>query len=310
MKRCLACYRPLDDTLHSYHRSCAKKFFGQEEPPHLTFSEADLEQMALSTIRSHGVVTGAQRKISLALHGENTKKLTIVGLWGTYILKPPTPLYPELPEIEDLTMHLAADAGISVVPHALIPMSTGHLAYITRRVDRTPDGPLHMEDMCQLTGRLTEYKYHGSHEQIAKHIAGFSKNRFLDVINFADVVLFSYIVGNADLHLKNVSLLEHRSGGFAVSPYYDLVATTLVLEESEMLALTLHGKKSNIKVKEFIGAFKSFGMESRQIQNSFKRLANSFDVWSARIDYSFVSASTKDRFKLLIRDRLQMLDLL
>ncbi len=309
MSRCLLCYRPLDDGNDNYHPACAKKFFGQDLPPTLSFTEQDIERMALSSIRSHGVVTGAQPKISLVLHGHNSKKLTIVGLWGTFILKPPSAVYSELPEIEDLTMHLAEDAGITVVPHGLIRMASGNLAYITRRVDRTSEGPLHMEDMCQLTERLTEFKYHGSHEQIAKRIKEFSKNRMLDVINFADVVLFSFIVGNADLHLKNVSLLEQRSGGFAVSPYYDLVATALVLEESEMLALTLHGKKSNIKVKEFTRAFETFGLKPRQIQNAFDRVASAYEPWCDRIENSFVSTQTKERFVQLIRRRLELLEL-
>ena len=64
------------------------------------------------------------------------QRFTIVGLWGGYILKPPTPTYPQLPQLEDVTMHLAALSGIATVPHSLIRMQSGNLAYITKRIDR------------------------------------------------------------------------------------------------------------------------------------------------------------------------------
>ena len=102
-------------------------------------------------------------------------RFTIVGLWGRYILKPQTDAYRALPELEDLTMHMAEAAKIAVVPHSLIRFADGELCYITRRIDRERDGSkIAMEDMCQLTERLTEYKYKGSYEQIAKHIKKYS----------------------------------------------------------------------------------------------------------------------------------------
>ena len=74
----------------------------------------------------------------------------------------------QLPEVEDLTMHLGAIAKIKMVPHSLIRLQSGNLAYITKRIDRVKGQKLLMEDMCQLTERITENKYHGSYEQIAK----------------------------------------------------------------------------------------------------------------------------------------------
>lgn len=89
---------------------------------------------------------------------------SIVGLWGDYIFKPQTEAYEQLPENEDLTMHLAEAAKIRVVPHSLIRLSDGKLGYITKRIDRTRKGDgIDMEDMCQLTLHPTEYKYKGSY---------------------------------------------------------------------------------------------------------------------------------------------------
>ena len=211
-----------------------------------------MERLAKELIQSQKAVTGVQAKISLHITGHSKegteKRFTIVGLWGGYILKPPTSLCSQLPEVEDLTMHLASIARIKTAPHSLIRLQSGNLAYITKRIDRKDKRKLPMEDMCQLTERMTEDKYHGSYEQIAKTILKYSRTPGLDVVNFFELVLFSFLTGNADMHLKNFSLLEQENLGMTLSPAYDLVNTTLVNPaDEEELALTLNGKKKKIK---------------------------------------------------------------
>ncbi|MBK8668691.1 MAG: HipA domain-containing protein [Saprospiraceae bacterium] len=124
-------------------------------------------------------VPGVQAKISLSLHRKEdknlAKKLTIVGLYGDYILSP-IGVLSQLPELESVTMHMADVCGLMVVPHSLIYLEDGTLCYITKRVDRTRKTKLHMEDMCQLSERLSEDKYKGSHEQVAKLILKYSSN--------------------------------------------------------------------------------------------------------------------------------------
>ena len=189
------CYQPLDESEHDFHASCSRKLFGQSNPPLLPFAENELESLANEVIQRQIVVTGVQKKLSLHISGKKDgpeKRFTIVGLWGGYILKPPTAEYPELPEVEAVTMHLAQVANIKTALHSLIRMKSGNLAYITKRMDSTNKGKLAMEDLCQLSGRLTDDKYHGSYEQIGKTIRRYSATPGLDVINFFEVVLFSY----------------------------------------------------------------------------------------------------------------------
>ena len=146
-----------------------------------------LDVLEKNIVRSSVTVPGVQAKLSLHLakRGKEAERLTLVGLWGSYILKPPVDRFPQMPEIEDLTMHLARFFKIVTVPHALIPLQSGEPAYITKRIDRDKKGvKLHMEDMCQLTERLTEDKYKGSMEQVAKAILKFASNPVLDVIRF------------------------------------------------------------------------------------------------------------------------------
>lgn len=308
MNRCLYCYQLLADNEPDFHGACSRKIFGQPVPPELPYTETQMEELALQIIRSQVTITGVQPKISLDVSsGQNKngpKRFTIVGLWGGYILKPPTRKHPQLPEVEDLTLHLAGLAKIEVVPHSLIRLKSGKLAYITKRIDRTPNGKIHMEDMCQLTEKLTEDKYRGSYEQIAKTILKYSTNPGLDVVNFFEQVLFSFLTGNADMHLKNFSLIRKPGTGTILSPAYDLVATTLVNpDDDEDLALTLNGKKKKIRYDDFVTAFNTLKLDAKQQVNILKKMERAKDKWMEFIDISFLSDDLKMMFKHLIGDR-------
>ena len=247
-KRCLYCYLTLEADEIDFHSACSRKIFGTPIAPELPYSESSMEELAVQLIQSQTTVTGVQPKLSLHIASAKepnlAKRFTIVGLWGGYILKTPSANYSNMPEVEDLTMHLAHIAKIKVVPHCLIRLQSGNLAYITKRIDRVRKSNLHMEDMCQLTEKLTEDKYRGSHEQVAKAILKYSTNPGLDVVNFFELVLFSFLTGNTDMHLKNFSVIYKPNIGPIFSPAYDLVATVLVNPaDDEDLALTLNEKK-------------------------------------------------------------------
>lgn len=309
---CLYCYQPLDENEIDFHSRCSKKIFGVSIPPLLPFAETHMEELAEQVIQSHTAVTGVQPKLSLHLASSEkpnlVKRFTIVGVKGGFILKPPTPHYSQLPEVEDLTMHLANIAKIQVVPHSLIRLSSNNLAYITQRIDRVKNDKLHMEDMCQLTNRLTEDKYRGSHEQVAKAILKYSAHPQLDIINFYELVLFSFLTGNADMHLKNFSLIHQPDVGPVFSPAYDLVATALVNPaDEEDLALTLNGKKKKINRNDFIAAFTNIGLDSKQQENIFKKMQKAKPSWIEFIEISFLNAEMKTNYKNLLNDRFSRL---
>jgi serine/threonine-protein kinase HipA len=309
MSNCLFCYQPLAANEQDFHASCSKKIFGQPTPPELPYSEEDLEPLAKKVIQSQTAVTGVQAKLSLHITGNqkegNERRFTIVGLWGGYLLKPPTALYPQLPEVEDVTMHLAQLAKIKTAPHCLIRLQSGNLAFVTKRIDRTKNGKLAMEDMCQLTERLTEDKYHGSYEQIAKAIQRHSVTPGLDVVNFFELVLFSFLTGNADMHLKNFSLLEQPGLGMVLSPAYDLVNTALVhpADEEEM-ALTLNGRKKKLTKQDFVAAMNTLKLEEKQQEMIFNKMAKAWPQWQELIDRSFMSVEFKEQYKSLLKERM------
>lgn len=311
--RCLYCYQELYDYHAYFHQACNKKFFGQAETPLLDYRYDDLEKLATQIIHSKMAVTGVQAKISLSLHRKKennvVKKLTIVGLYGDYILKTPSPHYPHLPEVEDMTMHLAEVCGLSTVPHSLCCLNDGTLCYLTKRIDRTKNGMLHMEDMCQLGERLTEDKYKGSHEQVAKLLLKYSANPLLDVSNFYEVVIFSYLTGNADMHLKNFSLLENKLlNGFTLSPAYDLLSTALVHPaDTEELALTLNGKKKKLKYADFLSAYENAGLNKKVLDKTLENYFYCTREMEAKVMESFLTDEYKEKFLLLFRDRCKKL---
>ena len=310
MKRCLYCYEPLHDKELDFHASCSKKIFGLPSPPIVPFSEVDFESLATELIQNQTAITGVQTKLSLHITSNNPveplKRFTIVGLWGGYIIKLPTVQYPQLPEVEDLTMHLAKLTNIKTVPHTLIRLSSGNLAFITKRVDRVKKGKLAMEDMCQLTERLTEDKYRGSYEQIAKTIQKYSTTSGLDVVNLFEVVLFSFLTGNADMHLKNFSLLEHPGLGMRLAPSYDLVNTKLVNPaDDEELALNLNGKKRRLKKQDFVAAMDTVNLDPKQQENIFNKMEKAKPTWFECIDHSFLRDDFKERYKTIITERFE-----
>ena len=310
--RCLFCYKDLKEGQIDYHPACARKFFGTKEAPKLPYIRAQLGDLARKVVRAQTTLTGVQAKLSLDINrgGRNEPdRFTIVGLWGRFILKPQTNSYRALPELEDLTMHLAEAAKISVVPYSLIRFSDGELCYITRRIDRLDDGnKVPMEDMCQLTERLTEYKYKGSYEQIAKAIRRYSSAPQLDVVNFWEVVVFSWLTGNADMHLKNFSLYNPMHGGYTLTPAYDMLATTLVMpEDPEELALTLNGKKRKLRKADFIKSITASGVDEKVIDNMARRFGRVLPKWFELIDRSFLPEDLCRAYKNLILRRMIML---
>ncbi len=308
--RCLYCYQILQKHENEFHAACSKKIFGVTAPPELPYSEDNMHELAAQVIQTQAAVTGVQPKLSLHLSSAEkpnlVKRFTIVGMWGGFILKPPSPHFIQLPEVEDLTMHLASIAKIKVVPHSLIRLSSGNLAYITKRIDRVKKEKLHMEDMCQLTDKLTEDKYRGSYEQVGKAILKYSTTPGLDVINFFELILFSFLTGNADMHLKNFSLIHEPINGPVFSPAYDLVATALVNPaDDEDLALTLNGKRKKINRNDFVTAFTTLGLDTKQQENIFKKMEKAKSSWMDFIDISFLNDQMKFEYKQLLETRFK-----
>jgi serine/threonine-protein kinase HipA len=313
MKRCLFCYQPLEDTA-DFHPKCSKKFFGQLSSPTLELSKEAMEEMARQIVSRSIAVAGVQPKLSLSLdkNPDDPKSLrfTIVGLWGNYILKPATPDFPSLPEIEDVTMHLAEIAKIKTAQHSLIRLESGELAYLTKRFDRVKKKKVAQEDFCQLSGLLTEDKYKGSMERTGKIIRELSTQPGIDSIAFFELTIFLFLTGNADMHLKNFSLIRTDKGEIILSPAYDLVSTALAMpKDKEQLALTLNGKKSRLKRSDFDTLASNLQLHSKTVEGTYKRFASYILKFCSFIDISFLADELKEEYKKLIKERAKILEL-
>jgi serine/threonine-protein kinase HipA len=314
MKRCLYCYQPLGENDTDFHKSCIRKFFHTDTLPELPYTEGDLLELAEDLIKSQRAVTGVQPKISLELEKDGKRaipKLAIVGIWGDYILKPPNNDYRAMPETESLTMSLAERYGLDVVPFSLIRLKSGNLAYITRRIDRDKNDKIAMEDMCQITERLTEDKYRGSYEQIGKAIRKYSINPGLDLINFFEEVVFSFLTGNSDMHLKNFSLINKPGRGYVLSDAYDLISSKLLLpEDPEEMALTLNAKKNKIVMRDFEALADSLKIDPKAKERIFFRFGKILSTWEEWISISFLPEDLKEDYHQLILKNARKLNLI
>ncbi|MBQ9083384.1 MAG: HipA domain-containing protein [Clostridia bacterium] len=313
MNRCLCCNKVLRTTpLHGWHTSCIKKFFGTTSFPDVDISQDVLNQIVLDNVNKGFTVPGVQKKMSLHLSEDEHPRLTLVNYPTGYILKPQTEEYPALPEMEYLVMQMAEVSGIRTVPYALLrlPAQEDRFAYITRRIDRADGQILAMEDFCQLDGRLTEDKYRGSYERCGKIILRYSSAKGLDMTELFLRIVFSFAVGNSDMHLKNFSLIEtaEASKEYILSPAYDLLSTNVVIPaDREQMALTINGKKQNIRRKDFMLFAKAMGIAEKATEKMIGKIVNLQEKYITMCRDSYMPDNLKEDMERLILQRLERL---
>ena len=309
--KCLCCGRNLDPSNTSgWHKSCVKRFFGTDVLPEIRLSDEILEALASDTVKKGITVPGVQKKLSVHLFSEgDNPRLTLVGYPAGYIIKPQVKEFRAMPEAENLVMDMAASMKIRTAEHALIPYDGGYM-YIVKRMDRIflKNGEmekLHMEDFCQLGGRLTADKYKSSYEQCVKIIKQYSSTPGADLTEFFMRTVFSFITGNSDMHLKNFSLLENSPGGeYSLSPAYDLLPVNIIMpEDEEETALTLNGKKRRLRRNDFIALARNMGMSIPHAEAMIDGMVKGRDRLIALVDDSVLPEDMKEDFRMLIRER-------
>ena len=304
--RCLYCYEELKDKA-DFHEKCSLTFFGQKEAPVLPYSFDQMSELAKSVVERSITVPGVQPKLSMSLINETNElthgRLTIVGaLGGNYIFKPPSNDFPEVPANEHLTMRIAESFGIQVVPSSLIRLQSGELSYITKRIDREPGGKKkHMLDMFQITEAFDKYK--SSYEKIGKALGNYSSNTLLDKLFFFELILFSFRMGNNDMHLKNFSMIETDTG-WSLAPAYDLLNATIVNpDDKEEMALTLNGRKNKLEKIDFEMLADNLGLTRKQTEGVFQRFYKLKSKAIKLIESSFLSDKMKALYKEKVEER-------
>lgn len=313
---CLCCGKPLKDNGENigWHKACIKRFFTTTVIPEIEITDLTLETLAEESTNKGYTVPGVQKKLSLHLSKETHPRLTVVNYPTGYILKPQVKEYRALPEAEQLVMCMADKAGIATVPHALVKSGDSY-AYITKRIDRvfadkSRTQMLAMEDFCQLDLRLTQDKYKGSYERCGKIIKQYSSASGLDITELFYRLVFSFIVGNSDMHLKNFSLIETEtgSGKYHLSPAYDLLPVNVIMpEDKEQFALPMNGKKTNIRRKDFLVFADGCGITKSSAEKMIERLISMTSEFIKMCDDSFIPKDMKESLKELINARVSVL---
>lgn len=324
--KCLCCGKAIKENASAnehesqWHSTCIRRFFGTTTLPELDVSEETLTRIATESTNKGFTIPGVQKKLSLHLTTAGSKpRLTLVNYPTGYILKPQTEQFDALPEAEFLVMHMAKATGIAIVPFALIQTAGLNQApaYITKRIDRvlpTKRDPalklLAMEDFCQLENRLTENKYQGSYERCAKVISRYSQQPGLDLSELFLRVVFSFVVGNSDMHLKNFSLIETYAGSqeYILSAAYDLLPVNVILpEDDEQLALTVNGKKHNIRRNDFLKFAEVSGISRDAAVKMIQKILSMEETYLGMCRESILPDYLKERLCTLISQRINNL---
>ncbi|MDX9898691.1 MAG: HipA domain-containing protein [Spirochaetia bacterium] len=309
MSKCLVCFEALDsNNPTAYHKRCARNLFESNTAPELDLDMNALAEAGLSILRASGAVPGVQKKLPVDRPPGKTHRLTLRALGGRYILKPPVEEYPNLPENEAFCMELAARLGYPTAPHGLGRLGDGTLVYLTRRFDRPANGTkLPQEDFCQLSQRPTVDKYKGSLEAAAKVLI-FSSQAGLDAVRFLELNLLAWLMGNADLHLKNFSLYCPTAGQWQLTPAYDLVSTALVIpDDKEEMALTVNGKKSRLARMDWLSLADKLGVATKVFDNLTRHLLGARPAVETLCRASLLPAEQQDAFLSRWLERMERL---
>jgi serine/threonine-protein kinase HipA len=236
--------------------------------------------------------------------------LELVAQGGRYLIKPDVQTYPCLPANEHLSMALAKHAGLLVPPHGLVRLTDGSLAYVVRRFDRTGDNPpekRRQEDFCSLAGLRSGDKYRGSAELCAKLVRRYAIDAERSARRLFQQILFSYWIGNGDLHLKNLSLVEDERGQYTLSPAYDLVCTAIYGDRE--LALPVRGKKRNVTRRNWLDFAETHaGIPRAEAESLLEELLGRCSAALALVDRSAIhDARLKERYADWLAERAQAL---
>ena len=256
-------------------------------------------------------IQGVQPKLSAILSIKDGKFI-IVDKGGRYILKPQHQFYTQLPENEDLTMRLAKEIGLEIPKHGLLWSKDNTLTYFIKRFDRVgQNDKVPVEDFAQLAGLSRDTKYDYSIEKIVMLIDDFCTFPAIEKIKLFKMVIFNYVIGNEDSHLKNFSIITDDNQ-VRLSPCYDLVNSTIELkQQDEEIALPLKGKKKHLTRNILINYF---GMErckltEKSIEKVLETISLAIPKWKALIDISFLSKEMKGKYYELLDERLIIMEI-
>lgn len=302
MNRCPITYEPCGEQRYS-QRGLAMLSSQLKDLKDFPYSQVEQRIQAKNRATKMSVA-GVQTKVSAVLSIKN-QAFEIVDACGVYIIKPQSADWSYVPENEDLTMKLAETVGIETPVHGLIYSEDNTLSYFIKRYDRVGNRlKIAQEDFTQLSGATRATKYNSSMEKVAKVIEDKCTDPAVEKQKLLKLVLFNYIVGNEDMHLKNFSLIT-KNNVVQLSPAYDLVNTTIVCKTVEEIALPIKGKKKNLTKKILIDYYgvKKLGLSKTMVDIILNDIIVGMEQWGELIDISFLSDELKNAYFELVEKR-------
>ncbi len=274
----------------------------------LDFTAEELRAEAMQRA-SKMSIQGVQPKLSAILNIKDGV-FEIVDKNGRYILKPQHHIFPELPQNEDLTMRLAANIGIEVPLHGLIYSKDGSLTYFIKRFDRKGQkDKVAVEDFAQLAGMSRDTKYNYTMEKLVKLIDDYCTFPAVEKTKLFKRVLFNFLIGNEDMHLKNYSIII-RNGKIELSPAYDLLNSSIVIKgDIEEIALPLKGEKRNLTRDVLVNYFgkERCNLTNPIIERTLGTIYAALPSWVYLIGFSFLSDEMKNKYMNLMQKRVGIL---
>jgi len=316
--RCLGCFALSKEV---YCKRCIKNLFeNQKISSILDFDKKEFlsKSVELSPRMS---ISGVQDKISLKIEDG---KLVPTTKDGTYLLKPvPLMEYGELIEDvaknEHFTMQLASQIfKLETAVNGLIAFSDGELAYITKRFDRVDGLKIRQEDFASLAQRSEQshgknYKYDYSYEEIGGLIKQYLPAYRVEMVHYFKLVLFNYLIGNGDAHLKNFSVFQRSTGDYGLTPAYDLLSSSTHLPNESRTALELFGEYETQSFEangfyaydDFMAFGERLGLSSKMVKKILKEFIGYDKKVLKLLEVSFLSLESKERYEALFLDRLR-----
>ena len=260
----------------------------EELPQHPLGMHVEDERLRLS-------LAGVQRKAVLVRDGSGRFGKPLHGMPSSHILKPELPdsKYPGLAGNEYFCMRLSARCGISSAAVELVT-AAGRPCLVVERFDREqvtmPHRRLHQEDLCQALGLTPDFKYQKegwqlpSYRALADLLDEHSPLPGLDRLAGAQAAVFHFLVGNADAHAKNISLLHVRDG-VRLAPLYDVVSTAAYPELSTELALSVGDELNPDRITSihWSDLADDFGLNAKGFERVRRELLDKVAVEASRL---------------------------
>lgn len=246
----------------------------------------DIEKGILEEKGKHSSLSGYQNKIDV--HIDFEKKIVSQGSDALYLLKPynsESAIYnfkdknqihlPFMGLNEHLFMSFAKNEYDFDVPWSGVIVGEKDFHYIVKRYDRYDGYKYEQRDFAQIMNIKSDQKYFTTSEKLFDAITEVIKSKE-ERIKFLEFYFFSFIIEHADLHIKNISILNIGKDKQKLSPLYDLISNGLYRGDSDELGLPLSGKKKNISLDSFYQLSSRIGISKLQTKKIAKSMIGIF----------------------------------